>query len=169
MRWVLAVLVTLIASKAGPTISMSPEIDVKEVYIRWAVHRHALIPDVEYLMRAQLRLENGGPCYEAGMKTPEHPEKPMGDAGAYVDLTMPGVGAVQYSRLSRRMLLSMQKWIMEDPYRRREWMKRYTEAYHAGTKEENQTYCTDLYGIWLQERAKGRQKAIMGVEGRNGK
>jgi hypothetical protein len=160
--WLVAALV------AGPA---SPAVNTREVGIRWAVQRHALMREVEYLLRAQLRLENGRPGSEAGMNPPKSfrldYDTFASDKGAYVDPTMPD-GCVQYSRLSRRLLISMQRFILSDEWTRKKWLQYHVRTFHAGaTPEANAKYYDLLKRLWAEERERGRE-AVFAVEGAGG-
>lgn len=141
---------------AGGT-AWSVPLNEQEVYIRWARFRFGLTGKAECVMRAQLRLEDGPKGCEAGMKMAQPRSVYEADIQAYADPTMPD-GAEQHSRLSRRILKSLQAWVLENPKRRAAWMEAYAAAYLRDAKGEggmtNYEYFRLLQRLYNEESGK---------------
>jgi len=139
-------------------------LDEQLVYIRWVRFRYNLTDYAEDLLRAQLRKENGRRGSEAGMNpirptSYEHP----GDPQAYADPTAPS-GSEQHGRLARRILGDLQRWVLEDPQRRADFLIWYSARYLAGGKKADWAYFRELQKIYKQEREERKERIRAGRE-----
>jgi len=111
-----------------PSVAHALKLDKQAMNIRYARSRYGLIDEVEALMRAQLRLENGRKGSEAGLN-PIRPTsfRDKGDPQAYADLGPDG--AEQHVRLARRMLRDLSRYVMRNAWSRKQFMKHYSARY----------------------------------------
>jgi len=116
-RALLLVLLVLLCE----TKTLARPLGEQRPYIQWALYRY---PVHAPLLIATLRYEDGRVGSEAGL----NPVKTftygslMQDPQAYADPTMPD-GALQHSRLARRIIMQTQEFVLDDQWRRNEFFK----------------------------------------------
>ena len=59
-----------------------------------------------------------------------------------------------YGQYALAHVIFMQKYLLRDPYMRRQYLRAFAVWYHDGTPEEDAIYAKDLNKIFVQERAR---------------
>lgn len=121
-------------------------------YIQWALYRY---PVHAPLFIATLRYESGRVGSEAGL----NPVKMFTygsltqDPQAYADPTMPD-GALQHSRLARRIILQTQEFVLDDQWKRNEFFKDLAKKMSYDVDTLKKVYGEEQ-GRWQTEMKKG--------------
>jgi hypothetical protein len=143
----------LAAFLAGAALCLP--LDAQEVHIRWCVYRYGVD---EGILRAVLQAENGPRGFEAGFNNAKVTSPYAGDPSGYCDPAMPD-GCLQQARLSRRVVLHLQRWVFSDTKRREEWLWDFANDYHgAGAGKDwlghtDKDYYNLLSATWQRQRA----------------
>jgi len=138
----LPLLLLMLLLTSGSTIVPEYVISNDEVKMRAVVLMFGVD---EALIKAGKRLENGGPGYEFGAKA---------DCmlSVYGNPCLPE-GSLNYAKYAMAHIVAMQRFILRDPYLRREYFKYFAVFYHAGSEVENNEYRRTLQACWLEERS----------------